>query len=863
MSEEKNKTVMPSPMDYAQLRDYGLEYLKSISAAHWTDFSVHDPGVTIFEALSLALADLTYRSSAAMSDLLTRKGTTEVSLEGTLFPPQVILSQAPTTIADYRKLVLENIPHVRNVWFEKQTRSAVVLDAMKRQVVRTVDVEGFYDVRLELDDPELAIRDWPDLCRQVLGSESYIGTEKDSYKTLYRKAVRKFLLTHRNLCEDIREVVVLDPVYIGINLDIQLESEADVQSIVQQIYDAVSQYVSPEIRRYSLSEMLEKGRTLDEIYGQGVPRLGFVDREEVEAFEQTRELYISDVIALVMQIDGVKSVRHARFTADEKTAVHFTGFPTGNHISLKPGAPVAFSISPYFVRRDVPRGQSLMNVVSFSRGYFSFYPPAGDGGSCIVRLPSTPEQRVGGSLVPDIPKGSYRGTDRYFSFQNLLPPTYRMGVDTIPESASRLRKAERLQLKAYLTFFDKILSDYLAQIDSFLDLLSVSPAAQNQVDTTYFHYPLSDGDIVDVSKVIREYPHYEDAPEAAQEALLRKNQILNHLMTRFCDSFAEYAVLEFVRDKAAEEFTLRERVEDKKRMLKDYASISSLRSVASDYASTGSVSGVERRILRKLGVNDEDMTWPFADQDKLNLHIIEHNLLVSRQPGTSFLRLTQDDDPFSLVSDPYSFRVTVALPGWPEVCLIRSYREHVERVIREEIPAHILVKICWVSREAMKKLENELQLFNLEMGEENYPFTDSAWINKHQVRVDGLTGAISSLQNIYEGIVIYPDDLDESSADSALRLDFAGLGDDWKSERPVPEPEPEPAPKPEPKPKPIPKPEPKPKPQPKPLPQPKSKLLPAPGVKPYLESILASLLDNGERALSAQVKEIENRKKQK
>lgn len=159
MSEEKNKTVMPSPMDYAQLRDYGLEYLKSISAAHWTDFSVHDPGVTIFEALSLALADLTYRSSAAMSDLLTRKGTTEVSLEGTLFPPQVILSQAPTTIADYRKLVLENIPHVRNVWFEKQTRSAVVLDAMKRQVVRTVDVEGFYDVRLELDDPELAIRD--------------------------------------------------------------------------------------------------------------------------------------------------------------------------------------------------------------------------------------------------------------------------------------------------------------------------------------------------------------------------------------------------------------------------------------------------------------------------------------------------------------------------------------------------------------------------------------------------------------------------------------------------------------------------------------------------------------------------------
>ena len=842
MSEEKNHMVKPSPMDYAQLRAYGLEYLKSISSERWTDFSIHDPGVTIFEALALALADLAYRSSASMSDLLTRKGGTTVSLEGTLFPPQEILSQAPTTIADYRKLVLECIPHVRNVWFKTNKRSMYVLDASGKSTLRSLAVSGYYDVRLELDGKDEIEQDWESIEAQMkaygVDAGSPVGSD---YKSRYRGLVRSFLIKHRNLCEDVLDVSVLEPVYIGLNVDIQLESEADVEYIIQQIYDSVSRYVSPGIRHYSLDEMLAKGRTLDQIYGLHVPASGFVDKDELEEFDQTRELYISDVIAMIMRIDGVKSVQHARFIVKDSDAKHFNGFPAGNHISLVEGAPVSFSLSPFFVRRDKPRGKDLINVVSFNRGHFSFYPPANAEGGTIVRLPEMQPVREGIKLIPDVPAGNYRDTDRYFSFQNLLPPAYRMGVDTLPDSAANLRKAERLQLKAYLTFFDKILSDYLAQIDSFLDLLSVEPAAAGAVDRTYFHHYLTDGDIVDVSKVIKDYPDYPEELEDEQEALKRKNQILNHLMSRFCDSFAEYAVLEFVREKAAEEFTLRERVEDKKRMLKDYASISSLRSAASDYSETMAVSGMERRILRKLGVNDEDMKWPCAQQDKLNLHVIEHNLLVSRQPDQLFLRLTKDDDQFSLITDPYSFRVTVAITGWPEVCLIRSYREHVERIIREEVPAHIHVKICWVSRNAMFDLEEALAYYDEVMKEETYPPKNNAgWKSKHLKAITGLSNAISSLVNIYERIVVYPDDLDEGSADSVLRLDFAGLDDDWKlDDKPfkgeVSEPGPEPPTEPEPEPEAPVEPEPGPEPPTEPEPGPEAPVEPEPGPEPPVE----------------------------
>ena len=72
-------------------------------------------------------------------------------------------------------------------------------------------------------------------------------------------------------------------------------------------------YVSPKLHYYTLSEMLEKGKTLDEIYQGLVPKYGFVDRNELENYERRRELYTSDVINILMNIDGVKSVPHLRF----------------------------------------------------------------------------------------------------------------------------------------------------------------------------------------------------------------------------------------------------------------------------------------------------------------------------------------------------------------------------------------------------------------------------------------------------------------------------------------------------------------------------------------------------------------------
>ncbi len=75
----------------------------------------------------------------------------------------------------------------------------------------------------------------------------------------------------------------------------------------------------------------------------------------------------------------------------------------------------------------------------------------------------------------------------------------------MPESAGAKRKVQALQLKAYLTFFDQILADYLSQLSHLRDLFSWSIDHTNGRDTskqkTYFSNSLHN--IPQIEKLIR------------------------------------------------------------------------------------------------------------------------------------------------------------------------------------------------------------------------------------------------------------------------------------------------------------------------------------------------------------------------
>ena len=93
--------------------------------------------------------------------------------------------------------------------------------------------------------------------------------------------------------------------------------------------------------------------------------------------------------------------------------------------------------------------------------------------------------------------------------------------------------------------------------------------------------------------------------------------------------------------------------------------------------------------------------WIIQKQFEEGFYLFE-NILLRPDAGDpkadeKFMNICMDSDcsqcpPY----DPYSFRLTVVLPGWLKRFSNLYYREFAENLIRSEVPAHILTRICWI-----------------------------------------------------------------------------------------------------------------------------------------------------------------------
>src|SRR5262245_33517462 len=110
-------------MDYATLRQEGIRQLERMAGRQWTDFNTHDPGITLLEQLCYALTDLGYRTAYEIPDLLADGGGDPYS---SLHPPEQILTGAPVTPADLRRLVLD-VEGVKNAWVQPLPEDTVAL----------------------------------------------------------------------------------------------------------------------------------------------------------------------------------------------------------------------------------------------------------------------------------------------------------------------------------------------------------------------------------------------------------------------------------------------------------------------------------------------------------------------------------------------------------------------------------------------------------------------------------------------------------------------------------------------------------------------------------------------------------------
>jgi hypothetical protein len=92
--------ALPPPLTFEALRQAGIAHAQEASSERWTDYNLHDPGVTLLEQTSFALTELAYRSDIDLRDLLTGPdGVLDFDGLG-LFAPDAVLRSAPVTRAD-------------------------------------------------------------------------------------------------------------------------------------------------------------------------------------------------------------------------------------------------------------------------------------------------------------------------------------------------------------------------------------------------------------------------------------------------------------------------------------------------------------------------------------------------------------------------------------------------------------------------------------------------------------------------------------------------------------------------------------------------------------------------------------------
>lgn len=612
--------------NYALLRTEGLNYIERLSGKIWTDYNTHDPGITIMELLSYAITDLGYRTSFPVEDLLALPAD-EVSIDKNFLTAADVLPVNPTTETDLRKLIID-VKGVKNAWIStaKTSEAPVYIDSNNGDLTNNPDfatallpLNGLFNVLLEYEVPGDGKEE-----SELTADERLI---RANTKEQIRQDVHATVMAHRNLCEDLVGISEVSINEISICADIEVRQNADINLVMAKIYQIAINYCSPSLNFYTLEELLDKGKSTDEIFEGPLLKYGFLDSDEVENANLREELHSSDLINSIMDIEDVIAVRGFKLMR----------FEDG----------VLAEIQPWKIQLTEGHAAQFSRLKSKLLFYKGLLPFMASQEEVLVELNRLQQssgrfRKTGQSMDIEVPTGTYRELQDYFPVQNDFPLVYGIGQTGLPESAGAERLAQAKQLKAYLLFFEQLLTNYLAQLANVGRLFSSRETVDRRTLTitgrSYYTQLLTDyasdpeNGIADLNQLQNFGDYQEELEKLVEDQAVfsdRRNRFLDHLLARFCESMANYSLILF-HQMGKEEGGLR-LIADKESFLRDYSLLSRDRGRAFNYRkrlannplqpdawNTTNISGLKVRIARLLGMSGV----PVEDEDDSNLRVV-------------------------------------------------------------------------------------------------------------------------------------------------------------------------------------------------------------------------------------------------
>ncbi|BDD12767.1 hypothetical protein FUAX_51990 (plasmid) [Fulvitalea axinellae] len=459
-------------LDFSFLKQVGMAFIQSL-----TEGVNIDSNLSVLDQLCYVLSDMANRTGLDVKKLLTyRKNESETSF----LPPFEILSGTPVTVNHWRKLIIDRVERVRNVWFDQLGND------------RPDTVSGLYILRVELAE----------------------GFDKKLHGQRIKEEIYELLAENRNLGEDVCGIVIQDPQELFVDCEIVLEDDCSADDVHAQVLARLNDYITRPLKRYTLQEAKKMGMSADEIFEGPALRCGLILDHDL----RTKDSYFQngEFINLLADITGIKSIKRFNLLV-WKSGEGYVNYTDRLEGKEKPEAvAIGWMNSPRLASIHL---DDINNPLFFK--YFK-------KGSIV----SISKEEVFSNLE--------RLRDGGFPLEG---KSVKKRKETTSSDKSETEKRQQncapelLQLKGFMMLFEHLMSNHLSEINNFGKLYSLDPEletaylAQVPIDIVYLGQLLDSGDSVNLAevkeKIIRRIDDLEN----------RRLTFLRHLMVRFGEDY--------------------------------------------------------------------------------------------------------------------------------------------------------------------------------------------------------------------------------------------------------------------------------------------------------------------------------------
>lgn len=509
---------VPDDASFDALRSAGIAALQRLCGELWTDFNLHDPGVTTLEQLVYGLTDLAYRAGFDMADYLAGPdgGIDYAGLA--LYPPEEILPGAPLTIEDYRRLLYGEIPELADVWIRAEGGGLLAIDVLP-----------------EHDGPAL---------------ES--GAARDAVDgAALRRRVRQVYAAHRALGADLARVRVLRPRAYYLRGEIDTWGERSQAEVLAQILFDCGRHLSSGLSARRLRDVIALDWSPERVYDGPATRHGHV--EALPVAEGDAPVTVSELIGVIQKIDGVRRIRalsivdaHLRPVAAiprdrADGACGVLAFPAGEDLAellrVQPEQGIEYGVSEQTIP-PAPAWRSANRLLyeearlELAKLRFEQQAFRADDGGARTRYA--------------LPSGTRRELHAYYSVQHEFPAVYGIGKYGLPDSASPARKAQARQLQGYLYPMEQLMANYLQNLQDFPRLFGLGNEDARSYGSQYLDGPAAPG----LDALYRASPDATRARLARvlgrqDEHLERKGRVYDYLLAIYGQAFPQTALRRF------------------------------------------------------------------------------------------------------------------------------------------------------------------------------------------------------------------------------------------------------------------------------------------------------------------------------